>query len=351
MGIHTGTLEMLISRYITSIPDVNVHSFVSQPSRDYALYIEKKIKTQFANLRTVNVNGNKSEWYNFTPLHLGKVVSMIDHGDKPTAMNLYTLQDMYVSGRLVVPTYQRPIDTDRVFTIKTYIISTYDKPEYYLSDIVLNCVDGVYRIIDGQHRLQALISLIGEDRKMLENYKPSITIKNNLTLAEEKALFIAINKSVPCPGMHMAQGVEQQILMQCRTTLMREYKHQISQCNKYMIPNINVDTILNSIVNKRPDGSSVLSDWVSDDTVSDADTLLHGIYALNTHIGDIYKSERGYKAYVSYGTYGTKKHTAAKFEQLLVIIQTKGKNTVPCYLGLLSVDNLVRCLFNHRLFF
>jgi hypothetical protein len=58
IGVHTGSMEALITRYITCIPDVQVHLF--WPCRN-ARSVEKIIKAKSA-IREVNVRGSKSEW-------------------------------------------------------------------------------------------------------------------------------------------------------------------------------------------------------------------------------------------------------------------------------------------------
>lgn len=60
IGSHTGTINKLISRYITPIPELKIYYFVKTL---LALDIETYFKKTFADKRIVNINGNKSEWY------------------------------------------------------------------------------------------------------------------------------------------------------------------------------------------------------------------------------------------------------------------------------------------------
>ena len=59
IGSHTGELNKLISRYITSLPDLVVHYFIELNN---AKEIERIFKTNFENKRINNRNGNKCEW-------------------------------------------------------------------------------------------------------------------------------------------------------------------------------------------------------------------------------------------------------------------------------------------------
>ena len=60
VGSHTGSLQKLISRYITPMPELKIHCFVETPM---ALDIEAMFKIMFPERRVVNINGHKSEWY------------------------------------------------------------------------------------------------------------------------------------------------------------------------------------------------------------------------------------------------------------------------------------------------
>lgn len=62
VGIHSGTVTRLISRYITSLPNLDVKLFVLL-SDEKSKRIEKEVKAHFLPKRVSNINGNNSEWF------------------------------------------------------------------------------------------------------------------------------------------------------------------------------------------------------------------------------------------------------------------------------------------------
>ena len=60
LGYWSGEVEDLMSRFITDIPDLIVHSFFFSP---VARTIENGVKRDWAVYRKINSNGNPSEWY------------------------------------------------------------------------------------------------------------------------------------------------------------------------------------------------------------------------------------------------------------------------------------------------
>lgn len=61
IGIHSGSVNSLISRYTTYFPELSIYYF---QYIDDALIIENKIKYHFFENRIININGNRSEWIN-----------------------------------------------------------------------------------------------------------------------------------------------------------------------------------------------------------------------------------------------------------------------------------------------
>lgn len=59
VGLHTGSIDDLKSRYITAIPNLIIHYFIELPN---AKFVEDTFKTKHIKDRIKNVNGNKSEW-------------------------------------------------------------------------------------------------------------------------------------------------------------------------------------------------------------------------------------------------------------------------------------------------
>ncbi len=60
VGFHTGSREHLISRYITILPDLNIHMFYES---QIASQVENTLKHLYRNERIPNINERLSEWY------------------------------------------------------------------------------------------------------------------------------------------------------------------------------------------------------------------------------------------------------------------------------------------------
>jgi hypothetical protein len=60
VGSHTGDVEKLKKRYITSIPDIKIIHFIPHPDHKR---IENDFKRSYDDKRVININGNKSEWF------------------------------------------------------------------------------------------------------------------------------------------------------------------------------------------------------------------------------------------------------------------------------------------------
>lgn len=353
VGIHGGTISELKKRYITAIPEFDLISFIRTESKQLAIKTEREIQTKYDKLRVVNANGNKSEWFTFTDAELASAIKIIANNCmEPNTFNITKLQHLYSTGKLISPDYQRPVDIVRALSIKDYIVNMNSVAEFYLPEILLNFNGDTYNIVDGQHRLHALISMNEMEKHAIRNYYPNIIVKNNLTIVEEKRLFFAINKSVPCPGIYLAENIEHKIISECKELLSKAYKKQLSISERCLMPHIHIDTILSHFTNRRHDGSRFLSDWYSDGIFKNAGELITEIDLLNRYIGHIYNSPDGFNAYIINAPYKAKRHNLNKFSSLLHAINLKKEvDGYPCYLGLISLENLTRCMFNHRLFY
>ncbi|BCS82490.1 hypothetical protein QLL95_gp0359 [Cotonvirus japonicus] len=60
IGIHTGTADSLIKRYLTYFPDIIIYYF--QYLDEMTGKIERTIKKELYDIRIENINGNRSEW-------------------------------------------------------------------------------------------------------------------------------------------------------------------------------------------------------------------------------------------------------------------------------------------------
>lgn len=258
------------------------------------------------------------------------------------------LQDLKNSEKLVSPDYQRPINNSRVSILKKYIIDNYDRPEFYMPDVVLNEVKGTYKIVDGQHRLRAFIKIVGNEREMMKKFEGVYAIvKDNLSPKMEKKLFVMINQSVPCPKIYLHSSKEKKMLTRLRIFINSKYSHQISGSLRCVSPNINVSTIIDAISKKNLDGSSVIGDWFGDQTIYKSDDLCKGIEKFNEHVRTLLLSPDGFKIYKINCPRRSSRHNEDKFKKLLDIVVKKSMGDTPCYLGFIDPDRIARCMFEH----
>lgn len=77
IGSHTGTINKLVSRYITSLPELKIYYFEKTP---LPLDIEAYFKRTSGPKRIININNNKSEWY-IMPLQdiISTLNSLLNH--------------------------------------------------------------------------------------------------------------------------------------------------------------------------------------------------------------------------------------------------------------------------------
>ena len=67
VGSFSGSLDQLITRYVTALPQVKIHYFIYH---EKALEVETQFKSLYENYRICNRNGNQSEWFIMPLLNL-----------------------------------------------------------------------------------------------------------------------------------------------------------------------------------------------------------------------------------------------------------------------------------------
>lgn len=258
------------------------------------------------------------------------------------------LQDLKIDGKLISPKYQRPISKDRISVIKDYILANHKNPDFYMPDVLLNKVNDIYHIIDGQHRLNAFIKITGEDRKKMNDFNGIYAVvKNALTSTQEKKLFISINQSVPCPGMYLTNTKERNMLARLRVHINTKYGHQVSSSVRCVSPNINVSTLVDMFSRKNTDGTSFISDWFSDQTITVSNDLCKGIDAFNECVKTLMTGSKGFEIYKIHCPRRSNKHDIERFTKLLNTVVKKAGGETPCYLGFIDPYKIAMCMFAH----
>lgn len=357
IGIHTGNKKTLIKRYITPLPSISIYKFYQSTERKRVLDLESRIKQKFKEHRQLNSNGNLSEWFKLNDSVLTEITEYINQKLKShRTYNMFSieeLQEMFLSGKFVFPEYQRPIDDSRLDVIKNYIINCHDEPEYHMPEIVMNLIDGKFRIVDGQHRIMAFIRITGDDKKKCTRADVGLRsiIRNDLGIEQEKKLFININKAVSCPYIYLMKDDEKQILNDMKNYLYREFGHQISDSPRCIAPNLPINQVLDKIFVERKDGTSYIRDWYGEQVIRSPTDMCNGFYNFNGHLKNMFQSGDGFKIYKINCPKKSDKHGDQKFNQLLKQIKKKGTMRSECYLGLVDIDRICRCLFDHGKFY
>jgi hypothetical protein len=271
--------------------------------------------------------------------------------NESTILSIGQLQDLCNAGLMGSRDYQRPIDDKRCDILKDWIIENYKRPWFYMPVIILNKVGERYWIIDGQHRIRAVIKIIGEQRSAMTGFGLRIDVTYDLSFEDEKLRFISINKSIPCPKLYLQKNTERKILDDLSLIIYSEFTNYISESWKCNCPNINVEKIIDFISDERVNGTSAVSDWFSDQKVTSGADLAAGLIIFNEYAREVFKSKNGFTAYKHNCPRRHDKDDAGKFEEKLRKAAAKARTRRICYLGLVSTDRIVHCMFNHGKFF
>lgn len=141
VGSHTGTLNKLKSRYITSIPSLVVNYFIET---DNAKTIETQFKQKHINERILNSKGRISEWVNME-LHeiIGSLLTLLQTNSNRANETTIITQN---KNKFIIPEIvnHQVIDTTIIFQNKNMAI----KPE------ILNCqVDEITMIPQNESKI------------------------------------------------------------------------------------------------------------------------------------------------------------------------------------------------------
>lgn len=363
IGIHSGGKRKLIKRYITALPSVRIHRLFNYSSRLTALRVEKHIKTKYYNNRIINSNGNASEWFDLKNCELDSIeyyasnfLQKLNKNIQPIKMDeknlreltIQEIQDLFNAKVFVFPDYQRPVNEERLEEIKNYFIKTYNTPTFYVPEVVLNKVGNSINIIDGQHRIRALMRIVGKDREDMKDFKLSVVLKHNLSEEDEKKIFLNINKSVPCPNMYLHPDTETKIIKEFKENILNTFGNKIVKTTKVQTPNMNIDHLIEAMCVKRDDPSNLshLSYWFRNGLVSSGDELTREIMRLNNHIGVMLMSKNSFSLYKTICPDKGKKYTAKKLDNYLADAKKKALNGNVCYLGFVRYNLLIDCMFD-----
>jgi hypothetical protein len=377
VGVHSGSISALKSRYITSMPDLEIIHTIAFDTRELAYAAEAIFKEEHKGQRIVNANGNLSEWLTMPIALLLPKLNCLDkyqgfgkyQDDKYQApsqalfqtttdmaaqlekaspvevpkagfreYNIEEIWELYRIGRIITPPCQRQRSEDRIPIIKQYIMTSHGKPSFTLGLIVLNDLGHVIHVVDGQHRLGAVAAITKADVEAagMRDFKVVADVRYGLPHAEEKELFMALNQAESCPKYILGDDVRAEMVKELGAFLNKTYGEYCSGTAACLRPNIHVPAIVEKIYS-----SGVLPDLYESDNIASAKDLVDAFIELNAHIGAKLTAPNGYEVYLRHSDGAARKHSR---EQFAAIMKKIASRATKCYVGTMSAGRMLGCL-------
>jgi hypothetical protein len=358
-------INKLKSRYITPLPNVQIIQFTKVGDESTSLKIEKYFKIKYANNRMINDNNRKSEWYELNSDELQSVKNYIrafsiedkrpprsssfDESEVKTIyLSIREVQDLIVTDRLKTPQYQRRIDEERFPHIIEYFKENFKNPNHTcISDIVLNYQGGVYYIVDGQHRIFALRTIVGELREQMSSYKLKCRVYS-ISENKEVQLFRDLNKSVPCPSIHLQEGKTKSITASLQLHLEEKYKKYISYHGNPRVPKFNINTLIDKLTDQKSKNMDYISLWYSEGKIKNLNSLPEAFDIANILYMQAFNSNDGFANYQKIGKSKTYRSSFLKFKEMIRKVNKLSKDN-PCYIGVVTMDRFIQCLFHKNI--
>jgi hypothetical protein len=92
IGKHTGSIDALISRYITAIPDIRIDIFLEDVG-----HLEHHIHDRLKEFRISNMRGNKSEWFSCSLETIQHTIRMVRRKYGPIIKPTISLKERLAS--------------------------------------------------------------------------------------------------------------------------------------------------------------------------------------------------------------------------------------------------------------
>lgn len=275
---------------------------------------------------------------------LTTVKSTVPESKSPNhQFTIQTMKELFLAERLVPWVGQRPASDSHINKIRQKIISKIGsrmnvKQTMTEIHLVYYTNGNRYEIIDGTHRIRALIgienTLLQESK--LNDWNLPVKVWIDLTYDECSELFQILNDCLPMPAMYIDKVRGETVLSGLSFRLRSFYNNSISDSDGCKLPFINVtqthrdlkcDETLNVWSTK-----GVISSTLPDSKGSPFDV----IQKLNIHIGNMISASQDPLAFVN----GLREKVTAKSASAIDKKQfdtamTKIKRQMnPCYLGL-----------------
>jgi hypothetical protein len=205
---------------------------------------EKWLHAVFADKRIVE-NKQLGEWFKITEKDIDKITKQfIKKAIVPSSESIYQawnknlIQTLHDSGRLLFWRKNRPIDQGHLNELVNYMNDYYGTKNYVMPICYVNkAYDDekreVYTVIDGQHRISAILNTKKEvsiDVKIYEDLKEN----------EIDDIFLNINKMRQVPAIYLDERDKKNIVNQVKGYLCGTFANMISYAPRFNTPQISV---------------------------------------------------------------------------------------------------------------
>lgn len=315
--------------------------------------IEKNILNKVFTYRIKNCNNKLSEWVKIEIDLLLYIINEEFSEMSETKLNINYIDELVNNKEisykfvkkllslefLVRPNYQREIEENRVDIICKYIMSNFNKPYFVMGSVILSFRDKKLYIVDGLHRLHAIQKIMNISAEDLSHMKISVILLNGLNILEEKKVFKTINMSLPVNKIIVHDDEIGIYVNAVKNIVTSKWKKFITKTEKFHIPNINIDMLINDLVER-----NLIKCKIENGEVFTVDEYINKIMELNNYIGEKLKGHESSTIY--------QRHCKT-MEQL----QKLPKNIIKCevtnpafYLGLIPRNGWVEYIFTKETF-
>ena len=226
------------------------------------------------NLR--NIFNNKIIEFNNTPV-IKNINNLCEYWFI-TAKNLLHLD-------WICPDFQRPVDEDRVMEIKKHYMTKYKEKGIFefISPLIFSKYNNKLYIMDGQHRLEAIIQLVSNNDlfNKIDKIIPIIVIQITST-SEMEDLFQTLNKLLPLSEVYkIGNKTKKNIIVKTSSYFFKKYKYFFT-IKRPRRPFINKNDFQNYLLN---------NNIIKKLHIHNENELISCIEKLNTHYKNKSKNE------------------------------------------------------------
>lgn len=268
-------------------------------------------------------------------------MDIISSSIKYNSMSFTNIYNLNRDKLIKFPKYQRPIDTDRSKDIYEYIKDNYTKELFIMPSVIMSYrSDDKLYIIDGQHRIKAIIAFVRRCRqkKITINLKLLCLIKENLNIEDEMAIFKIVNLGVPISKRYINVDELKEYYSEVEELFNEKWYEQLSESFSCYMPNNNLTSILNALNDR-----GIIKQLFETHLINSPKHLVEKIIELNTYVGYTLKSSGADCIYIR------RCKTPAQFNALENNIIKCDKYKNPCYLGLLPKTSWIDFICCHKL--